>query len=450
MTTYYVDSAAGSNTAPYDTWAKAATSLATIAAIDAAGDTVYVASTHSETLGTNPAYSWAGTSAAPVRIICADKTSGAPPTTGATGATIATSNGVALSLAAAGVAYFYGLTFSVGGGGATNANITPCSAAPCEFDTCNFVINNTGAGSLINIAVNGILCLFSNCTAKFGHALQGVSLAGFGASMTWAGGSIDAASAAISKLFVAVSAGSNVRVVGVDLSACSSSFNPVATTAANIVVDMIECKLPASWSGTPNGSTGGIGTRVSMYQCDSAGVTTTVNVGDAYGTITSNTTVVMTGGASDGTTQLSWQLASNSQTSLATPLKSEWRAVWVDTTVSKTLTWNYVADANIAAGQGAGTANAFQNNQVWVELLYLGSATSPLGSYASSAPSTPVAAASDNGSGSASWTTTGLTTPKTGVCSVTFTTGLKGPMLARICVGAASKTIYADPSPTLA
>ena len=48
MTTYYVDSAAGSNTSPYDTWAKAATALPTITAIVGAGEVSYVASTHSK------------------------------------------------------------------------------------------------------------------------------------------------------------------------------------------------------------------------------------------------------------------------------------------------------------------------------------------------------------------------------------------------------------------
>lgn len=37
-TVYYVDPA-GSNTAPYDTWAKAATALQTVADIVVAGDT---------------------------------------------------------------------------------------------------------------------------------------------------------------------------------------------------------------------------------------------------------------------------------------------------------------------------------------------------------------------------------------------------------------------------
>src|SRR6185437_3469075 len=126
-----------------------------------------------------------------------------------------------------------------------------------------------------------------------------------------------------------------------------------------------------------------------------------------------------------------------------------WRAVWVDTATSKTLTWNYVADTNVAAGQGAGTGFAFQNNQVYIEAVYLGSASNPLGTIVSSAPAYG-ATATDNAAGSASWTTTGLTTPKVGSCTLTFTTGMKGPMLARICVAPASKTIYADPDPSFA
>lgn len=41
MSTYYVDPQAGSNTAPYDTWAKAATSLRTVEALLHANDTAY-------------------------------------------------------------------------------------------------------------------------------------------------------------------------------------------------------------------------------------------------------------------------------------------------------------------------------------------------------------------------------------------------------------------------
>lgn len=48
MTTYYMDTA-GSNTAPYDTWAKAATSLQTVADLAVAGDIVYCRGTQTLT-----------------------------------------------------------------------------------------------------------------------------------------------------------------------------------------------------------------------------------------------------------------------------------------------------------------------------------------------------------------------------------------------------------------
>src|SRR5574337_1253725 len=143
MTIYYVDSAAGSNTSPYNSWATAATSLATIAGIDASGDTIYVASTHSETgLAADPAYAWAGTIAAPTTIICADKTSGAPPSTSATGATIATGSGTKLTFANTGCVYVYGLTLQAGSGTSAPANLTPTSAITGGvFDTCALTLN---------------------------------------------------------------------------------------------------------------------------------------------------------------------------------------------------------------------------------------------------------------------------------------------------------------------
>lgn len=452
MTIYYVDSAAGSNTSPYNTWAKAATSLATIAGIDAAGDTVYVASTHSETgLAVNPSYAWAGTIAAPTKIICADKTSGAPPSTAATGATIATASGIALTFASAGAVYVYGLTLQAGSGTSATANLIPTSAITgCVFDTCALTLNNTSASSIISAVVSGLLLSLSNCTLKFGNTLQRIGINSFGASLSMDGCTIDGTGSAITGL-LNVSAGSNAVIRACDLSACAASFNPFSTTTSNVVGQIFECKLPASWTGSPNGSIGGFGTRIVMQDCDSAGTNYVVNIEDCSGQITTNTSVNLSGGATDGTTALSWQVASNSQAQFPMlPLASPWRAVWVDTTTSKTLTWQYVADTNVAAGQGAGTAFAFQNNQVWIEAMYFGSSTSPLGTFASSAPSTPLVAPTDNAAGSGTWTTTGLTTPKQGECTLTFTTALKGPMLARICVGTASKTIYADPDPTYA
>jgi hypothetical protein len=77
---YYVK-ATGSNTAPYDTWAKASTTLATILALPpAANDVVYVFNTHSEVLAT--------TNASGITLYSTSDSTNQPPTTFAVGATL--------------------------------------------------------------------------------------------------------------------------------------------------------------------------------------------------------------------------------------------------------------------------------------------------------------------------------------------------------------------------
>lgn len=75
MTTYYVDSA-GSNTSPYDTWAKAANAIATPLALVAAGDTVYARG--SETISTKITLSASGTLAGGMIKIIGCNSGGTP------------------------------------------------------------------------------------------------------------------------------------------------------------------------------------------------------------------------------------------------------------------------------------------------------------------------------------------------------------------------------------
>lgn len=451
MTIYYVDSAAGSNTSPYNSWATAATSLATIAGIDAAGDTVYVASTHSESLAVATSYTWAGTLAAPVKIICADKTSGAPPATAAVGAAIGTTGASNLAPINSGVAYFYGVYFTCGSTSST-ATLNACGGRG-YFDSCRLLLGSTAVSSRINLAnLAGAAADYINCDFSFSNANQALGTSTSGVVVRVLGGSILSGASAITNLWVATSGDTSVEFRGFDLSNAAASVNLTSSSANAVIATFDRCKVPASWTGSPNGnSTPGYGSRIVAHDLDSAGNIYPLGINDCAGTIVHETTIVLSGGATDGATPMSWHLASNAQASWPTvPLRSGWHALWVDTTTSKTLTWQYVADANAAAGQGAGTANAFQNNQVWIEAMYYGSSTSPLATFASSAPATPVTAATDNAAGSGTWTTTGLTTPKQGKCTLTFTTALKGYLLTRICVGAASKVIYVDPDPTFA
>lgn len=72
MTTYYVDSTAGSNTSPYDTWAKAAADLATVDSLLGDGDLVLCHYAHSKSYTASQTLE-TGSASYRVRIISVDK-----------------------------------------------------------------------------------------------------------------------------------------------------------------------------------------------------------------------------------------------------------------------------------------------------------------------------------------------------------------------------------------
>lgn len=451
MTVYYVDSAAGSNTSPYDTWAKAATTLAAVDALDAAGDTIYVASTHNESIASSTIWSWAGSVGSPTKIIVADKTSGAPPATIATGGAVSCS--ASANMDWRGDVYTYGLTFNIGIGASSNTFQDNIANQQHFFEKCVFNVVATAGLIKPQTGFSGTSrIVWKDCDVKFANASgQIVSSADF----RWSGGSILAGSTAPTTLFACgnTGLGGPTLVENVDLSNGGSSMNIFSSTGNGLML-IRDCKLPASWSGSLFTGTIQPGCRAEMHNCDSGDTNYRLAVADYNGTIVSNdvigTTDVTGSSKFNGATELSrfsWKMDSGSgalypMRSLATPDI----LVWNDAVgSSKTFSIEYVADTNVAAGQGAGTASAFQNNEVWVELAYLGTSGFPLGSRVESRPANILTTPTDNSAGG-TWTTTGLTTPKTGKLSVTFTPQEKGYVIARVCIGKASKTIYVDPN----
>jgi len=216
---------------------------------------------------------------------------------------------------------------------------------------------------------------------------------------------------------------------------------------------MRSCQLPASWSGNLTAGTINVGQRFSMYDCDAIVATYKLWIEDYAGTIKDETTIVRTAGATDGVTSLSWKMAANANpVFLINALASDEFVIWNDNVAaSRTLTVDYLHDTNVAAGQGSGASSAFQNNEVWLEVQYPSSTSSPQYSRVTSAPDA-ITAASDNpiGVGTSGWTTTGLTTPKSGSVSVTFTPQQRGFLLCKVFVAKASKTVYVDPAPVVA
>jgi hypothetical protein len=241
----------------------------------------------------------------------------------------------------------------------------------------------------------------------------------------------------------------SILIEGVDLSNLNSAVNIfTAAPQTHYPVVMRNCRLPASWptlTGTlVTGTIGCPGNRYEMYNCDGADTNYRLWVEDYAGSVKSETTIVRTGGASDGTTPISWRMNSGSNAeypviSLASPEMVKWD----DTPGAKTVSVEIVHDS-----QGAGTGSDLQNDEIWLEVQYLGTDSRPLGSFTSSAK-VMLGTATDYTNSAETWTTTGLTTPVKQILSVSFTTAEKGFIHAKVYLGKASKTVYVDPELTV-
>lgn len=453
MTTYYVDSAAGSNTNPYNSWATAATTMAPVATLSAAGDVIYVASTHNESTGSAVTHTFGSTAANPVRIICADKTSGAPPATAATGGAIKTAGGSSYQINAVGL-YCYGITFQTGDGtGSCYAQLGGNGSNSRQvFDACTFYLNSNNSGNGFYIGNNQAseFYRFNGCGFKFANTGARIFVAS--STVEIDGGSIATGSGAITTFMTGSNSarGFTVNVSGFDMTNGAAALALYTANSFQAYKVMFrDCKVPASFTLTT--SAVDPGGRVTGHNIDSGSTNYRTWVEDYAGTVREETTIVRSGGASDGTTSLSWKMSSNANALFTNNVfRSDEIVQWNDTTgSSKTATVEFIHDTNVAAGQGAGASFAFQNNEVWLELMYLSAAGTPLGSWVSSGIATPLTTATDDTSSSATWTTTGLTTPVKQKLSVTFTPQKKGFVIARVCIGKASKTIYVDPLLTI-
>ena len=452
MAIIYVRSTDGSDADNGSTWALAKATLPGAGAIDAAGDTIYVSQNHAESAAAAITLSGAGTNASPSRLICGNDAA-EPPTAVATTATV-TTTGSNNSITISGAFYIYGMTFisvaAVNCNGAAANNVQ-------YFENCSLQTTGPGSGGLIQSSANQnnvFHTTFKNCTFKFAHANNYFSCIGL---TVIEGGSVLSGTTTPTTLFrfAADRAASSLICSGFDFSNFASTLVLCGTTNSVSSAKMVfrDCKLPASWSGSLVASgLVGLGQRFEMHNCDSTDTNYRLWVEDYAGSIKQETTIVRTGGASDGTTGLSWKMVTSANSSYPTVrLESPEIHVWNATTGSSvTATVEIVHDTNVAGGQGAGTGSRFQNNEIWLEVMYLGTSGVPLGTWASDAPADVLAAAADQTDSSETWTTTGLTTPQTQKLSVTFTAQEKGFVVAKVVMAKASKTVYVCPKMTVA
>lgn len=312
MTVWYVNASAA-GTGAGTSWANAATSFANLLALatpPAAGETIYVASSHAESYAAATTLTFPGTNAAPNQILCVDTTNQPPqesdlvPGVGALtaggGATVSAS----ATFGVAGSLYCRGLTFALTGAAGANLNICAAIGNAQRFELCLFSLAANSAGSSrLFTSENGAYLQLLNCGYKFGNVSQAIAYSSVTISATMRGGYLDASGSIPTTLFAAQSNRNGALIIdGVDLSgagAGKSLVNPTAALDSNARATFLNCRLGPGVS-IVSAAPASYGEVVDLINCDSGADSYRNERYDYAGTLTTDTTDVRAGGQTDG------------------------------------------------------------------------------------------------------------------------------------------------------
>ena len=447
MTDRYVRFSDGNNADDGTTWALAKKTITGGLAASAAGDKLYVSHAHAETGAVTITWTSPGTAAAPVEIICVND-GAEPPTALATTATVTiTAASNSQMVFAVGYAYVYGVTFNVGSAANTQLFLWNQNASGWnwKYRQCTFNLGSTSTTAYFDIGdasanTEDIQVIWKDCTVSFGNASQKIQ---GNSPFLWDGGALAAGAAIPTTLFTGDGqdgGGQVVKLSGVDLSLATTGKNLINLARASpAFYDLSNCKLGASVTIGTGTHVGPGGVIIRMVNSDSANTNYRYWYQDYQGTIEHETTIVRTGGASNGTTSLSREMISSANARMISPLVLRDLTVWNETTGSSvTLTAHVITDNVTLTDQDA-----------WLEVEYAGTSSFPLALVADDADSLTDrllgGSATAQTTSTETWTTTGLGTPVKQQLSVAVTPTGKGPIRCRVVLAKASTTMWVCP-----
>ena len=438
MATIYLRSTDGDDASDGSTWALAKATLAAALTAAGAGGTVYVSASHAESQASSMTLTSPGTVTAPVRVLCVDDTGNPePPTTLASTASVATTGATILGLGA-GVTYVYGLHFIAASGfnSATFQITGTTSSWRWIIDTCILEAGSTGGVGMVlgDFGSNrrDQEVVLKNTILKFNSSAQYATVRG---RLVWNGGSVDSGTVPNLLFNYTNPNEQSVEIRGVDLSALGSGKTLVGLgNADDSYFRLQNCKLGSSVAIATGSWNSPVGA-VEVVNCDSADTNYRYYKSTYQGEIFHESTIVRTGGASDGTTPISRKMVSTANTQFFSPLELGPLAVWNETVGSSvTSTVEVVTD-------GVTLTDA----EAWLEVEYLGTSGYPLNLFGSDRTADILATPANQTASSETWTTTGLTSPVKQKLSVSFTPQEKGPIKFRVMLAKASTTLYVCP-----
>lgn len=433
MALIYVKSTTGNDANSGADWANAKATLLGADAIDAAGDTIYVSQAHAEVSIPAITLGFSGALTNPTKIICVDDSAN-PPTAVATTATVTSNAGISF---AGGSHYCYGIAFHAGSGAGSFGLNLGNSNHHQTYENCQFLIGSTGGGSFIRAGVNSLAqqaVTLINCDIRLLGIAHVFSMC---ARLHWKGGAVIAGGTSPTVLFSYLTQAAELLCENVDFSNFGAGFNVTNAPPTDANCAIRNCKLPTNWTGNLlNGSFAQMG-RAEMYNCWYATDNYRLWIEDFLGSVRHETTVVRTGGASDGVTPISWKIISTANSIYPWNGHKSPLVVYDNATTGSpvTLTAHFIHDS----------ATDLTNGEICLEVSYLGTGSAPIGTRVTDLKADILTTASNHPTSSAVWNTTGLAVPNEQQLSVTFTPQLKGRYLMKVILFKASKTIYLCP-----
>lgn len=448
MADYFV-AGAGSNTAPYDTWAKAATLLATaLAAATADGDRVIIQYNDIPAADAEVAGNTTWVMAASVQLISASNDGGSAFTPTVMGATYWLGNSTAfrsVRLVSVHRCYVHGITLRTASVSASvlqiHDNTTTYDYGQITLEDCYLwqgsTSNSTGiylGGSSTNTC-HYTRCI--NCTFRFGHVGQSLV---FRQGVHILGGSIASAGSTPTELFGGDMA--QAMVENFDASLVTNTLCRDNTTT-RYEIWLSNCKLGSGVTRLASQSSASqASVEMHLSNCFAGDIHYAGEHHTALGsTIVSASVYTSDGNTYDGTNRFSLLLTTTANARYGTSYISPWLEQYHSGTSAIQPSLEVCRD---------GSVTAYTDRQLWSEWSYQGTANQPLGvtNMTDRAALTASATNQETGVlGAGNWTGEGASAWFGRLrASGTFTPAEIGPLKARVHFGVASSTVNVCPT----
>lgn len=431
-------SSTGSNTSPYDTWAKAATTFANVITGSANGDILVIDADNPPTPVTGLTL-WTFVANCSVVASTNSGTTTVTPTVMTSAYLGSSVSGASITLQAAFKVYFYGVRVSAEAAGSrTDVTLNLTDGGHFEFEDCTIRLNATTA-SIFNVggasAGRNTYTKFKNCTYLFNSTGSNLALC---SGVDFIGGTMAPTGAAPTSLISGTLNTTYVRFVGTNLSAITGTL-VASQSGSTVIFEFAQCRFGAGVTVMATQSPANKSSaQVSVFDCSSGSTNGLIGYYDAFGSVTSDTGIYLTAGAS----AQSWKVVTTANCSFGTPFVTPWVNVYNTSTATITPYLEILRN---------GSTTPYTNAQVWGEFSvkdnsgFTNSDTfddrQPLAAWAAGTAGT----SQPTGAGTGAWT--GGTTPWSGKVDsgVAVTPAEPGHIRARVMVGAPSITVYVDP-----